>query len=290
MAAPHPAMFLLATLVGPNAGAGPAPSDQTAIVVQGTREREKQISRFIKSLTPAPVRGQTARFESAVCPVAVGLPDRQNEYIAERMRQVAKAANIAVAKPDCQPNVILIVTNDKASFLKRLARQRPDYFPADWSVFKLHEIQRDPAPATAWYLEGKKGSDGREITPDYEGYFTQKGPEGASRLIPAARHYFGASVVVVQADALAGLTTLQLADYAAMRAFVRTDPKQLRETAADSILKVIEAPMGTPVPLTLTAWDLGFLKAFYASGKNSYVEYQRAEMQKQMRRHLDRQQ
>jgi hypothetical protein len=58
----------------------------------------------------------------------------------------------------------------------------------------------------------------------------------------------------------------------------------------DTILSVIDAPMGSAIPLTLTAWDLSFLKAFYASSKESYAEYQRAEMRRAMRRELDRNQ
>ena len=94
--------------------------------------------------------------------------------------------------------------------------------------------------------------------------------------------------MVVQANALDGLTTTQLADYAAMRAFVRTDPKNLRSSSSDTILSIIDAPMGTAVPLTLTPWDLSFLRAFYASGNNSYAEYQRSEMQRLMKRELDK--
>jgi len=70
--------------------------------------------------------------------------------------------------------------------------------------------------------------------------------------------------------------------------FVRTDPKQLHAAASDTILGVLDAPMGSAVPLTLTAWDLSFLKALYASNKNSYAEYQRSEMQALMRRELDK--
>ena len=116
----------------------------------------------------------------------------------------------------------------------------------------------------------------------------QRTIEPLTRLKPAARRAFQTSIVVVQADALDGLTTTQLADYAAMRAFVRTDPKRLRSSASDTILGVIDAPMGSAVPLTLTPWDLSFLKAFYASGSNSYAEYQRSEMQRLMKRELDK--
>ena len=75
-----------------------------------------------------------------------------------------------------------------------------------------------------------------------------------------SRPHFIAAVVVVELDALGGLTVTQLADYAAMRAFARTDPRRLKGTGAPTILSAIEAPMNSPVPLTLTEWDLAFLQ------------------------------
>ena len=96
------------------------------------------------------------------------------------------------------------------------------------------------------------------------------------------------SVLVVQANALAGLTATQFADYAAMRTFVRTDPNQVRAPPSQTILKVMDAPMGTAVPLSLTNWDLSFLEAYYASGTQSYANVQRNEIAQRMKRELDR--
>ncbi len=293
----HLALSLFFTLAVP---ALAEPQDSSAIVVQGSRDRDKQIGDFIKDLTPAPVRGQLSRFETSVCPVATGLPARQNSLVTDRMRQVAQAADIPVGKPGCRPNVILIVTNDKSALLKHMAQHRPDYFPESWSGWHIRDVARDPAPVAAWQLEGQMWVDGRSSSQgsaasssQSSGDFLSSSPkltEMASRLRPLGRHAFFASVVVVQASALAGLTTTQLADYAAMRALVRTDPKSLRRSALDTILSVIDAPMGSAIPLTLTAWDLSFLKAFYASSKESYAEYQRAEMRRAMRRELDQNQ
>ena len=70
-----------------------------------------------------------------------------------------------------------------------------------------------------------------------------------------------ASLVVIQLDALRGLTTTQLADYAAMRVFARTQPSRLQRSTAPTILNIIDTPMNAQVPLTLTQWDLGFLRA-----------------------------
>lgn len=288
----------VAVAARPAIAAPPAPPPETApIIVQGTQDRDKEVRTFIRDLTPAPVHGQLGRFEAPVCPAVAGVAPAQGDFIVERLRRIAAAIGIPIAKPRCDANVVVIVTADKAALLKKLDKQRHDYFPPDWSGSQIHELQRDPSPAAAWQFEQAYWADGRPISSDIiaagtdgGGFLaaTQRTTEPASRLKPSARNGFLTSIVVVQRDALNGLTTTQLADYAAMRAFVRTDPKRVPSSGVDTILSVIDAPMGSAVPLTLTNWDLSFLKAFYASGSNNYAEYQRAEMQRLMKRELDR--
>lgn len=299
----HMLAFTALAIAGPAAQAeqvAPSPASSSSpsseIIVRGTRDQRSQIKTFVKALTPASARGQLSRFETNVCPVVVGLPDRQNAYIAGRMRRVAEAAGIPVGKPDCDPNAIVIVTNDKPAFLKLLEKERPDYFPASWSRRHLRAIQRDSSPVAAWQTEGMRWADGRIMSQSV--FETSSGSsvlaaypkmtEPVSRMKPLGRRDLQTAVLVVQADALAGLTLAQLADYAAMRSFVRIDPKQARDLNQNTILNVIDTPMGMAVPLTLTAWDLTFLKAFYASGKNNYVHYQRSEIERLMTRSLDR--
>ena len=66
------------------------------------------------------------------------------------------------------------------------------------------------------------------------------------------------SVVVVQASALDGLTTTQLADYAAMRAFVRTDPAKLRSAATDRLVwQAVFAEGEAKEAARWLLWELG---------------------------------
>ena len=283
----------LALLAEPSAPAAPPPAE-LPIVVQGVHDRDRKISNFIRDLTPAPVHGQLSRFDAPVCPAVAGLAREKADFIVGRMRRVAAAARIRVAQEGCEPNVILIVAQDKKRLLKQLEQYRPEYFPANWSSWHIHDLEHDPSTVAAWQFEGELWADGRAIDSGVTGSGIrdigelQQTTEAQSRLKPSARHAFLTSVVVVQANALDGLTTTQLADYAAMRAFVRTDPQKLRSSGADTILGVIDAPVGSSIPLTLTAWDLSFLRAFYASSNNSYAEYQRSEMQRLMKRELDK--
>jgi hypothetical protein len=110
-----------------------------------------------------------------------------------------------------------------------------------------------------------------------------------SRISTTTRPNFTAAIVVVDNDALAGLTVAQLADYAAMRAYAQIDPARVAKSATPTILSVIDAPIGSSVPITLTEWDLAYLKALYGSSGNRLASQQAHEMKRQMAQELARQ-
>jgi hypothetical protein len=284
--------FVLAIAVAAQAVPVQAQDKKSEIIVQGTRNRDAEIKAFVRDLTPAPIRGQLGRFEAKVCPRAFGLQGGQNAEIEERIRRVAAAAGVPVANAGCIVNLALFITPDKAGLLKELAHW-PGMFPEQWSGATIRDLQNDPDPVAAWQTEQHIWQDGVPLTRD-----DNNAPEGnmfvphavATRLKPSAYPTFVKSVLVIQANALAGLTPVQVADYVAMRSLIKTDPKRIETGGHESILKVVDAPMGSPTPPTLTAWDLSFLKAFYASGASNYVEYQRAQLKGLMKKELDRQQ
>ncbi|MGH6706937.1 MAG: hypothetical protein ACREB1_09040, partial [Sphingomicrobium sp.] len=217
------------------------------IVVQGVRDQIKEIGRFIDALTDAPAFGQLSRFDWAVCPASIGLGDPKNAVIVQRMTQVARAAVIPVAKPGCRPNVLLIVTRDKGALIDELGRKYPAYFEGV-SNAAIKQMKRDPSPAAAWHVQGLLDADGVEAQRDLlTGQRIIERTDISSRLSTMSRPHFIAAVVVVELDALGGLTVTQLADYAAMRAFARTDPRRLKGTGAPTILSAIVAPMNSPV-------------------------------------------
>lgn len=57
----------------------------------------------------------------------------------------------------------------------------------------------------------------------------------------------------------------QLADFAAMQLFARTRPQFEATQPAPTILILLDdAATGRPAPLSLTGWDLAYLKALYS--------------------------
>jgi hypothetical protein len=265
----------------------PAASAPGEIVVEGVRDQDKQIGDFVDALTKAPFMGQLSRFDWRVCPAAVGLSEVQNKAAAERMRKVAAAAGIPVGEADCRPNVLLLVARDKRAMIEGLKSKYPVYFEG-MSSDEFKRMVRDPGPAAAWHVEGRLDADGVEVSRDglYDYYVVER-TDLASRLTTASRPHFLASIVVVDLDALGGLTVTQLADYAAMRAFARTDPARLGKTQAPTILTILDAPANSMVPITMTQWDFAFLKALYGTSPNRTAKSQRNEMKDLVRKELE---
>ncbi|HYD36176.1 MAG TPA: hypothetical protein VEA60_01095 [Allosphingosinicella sp.] len=284
------AASLLAAAAAAQEASRPA-AEASDIVVTG-QDVESQIRDFVGALTVAPPRGQLARFERKVCPAAIGLRPGQKQAVVARLRRVAAAAGLELGGPNCTPNVLLIVTADKRAFLEALARKHDYYFGA-MTPTQVRRLVRQPGPATAWQIEGPPlDSDGAETAQGGEAmlpgaeYPVNRTTRMASRITAGGRPQFQAAALVVEAGALDGLTTLQLADYAAMRLFARTDPSRLPDPGPTTILKILDAPMGSEVPLTLTAWDFAFLKGFYASPENLYAASERSEIGRRMAKEL----
>jgi hypothetical protein len=268
------------------------PADQSMVIVSAKRKSEEDIRDFVHALTQVPYSGQLSRFERSICPVVRGLSQPQGQAVADRMRRVAGAVGIRVGDSDCYPNVVVVVTADKKAFIQELRRSRPEYF-GEMSRRRIRELAEEPGPAAAWQLAGPPvNARGVELRRDsggqMRGIYVNRTITGASRITSATRPQFAAAVVVVERHALAGLTTTQLADYAAMRAFADADPARLENSGAPSILRVLEAPMGREVPITLTQWDMAFLRGFYASPRNLSTAAQRSAISESMAQGLER--
>jgi hypothetical protein len=277
-----------AVLLGAPAAAQttPAGTDQAPIVVEGRRDRDVEIRALVDALTPAPANGHISRFEHSACPAVVGLAPAQRAMVAARMRAVGEAAGVPMGSPHCRPNVVVIVTSDKRLMVEQLARRFPAYL-GELSRREIEGLAQNIDPTALWHLTGLVNADGRQLFATGGNVVVNRTTRGDSRIADQAHHEFTGSVLVVQVSALAGLTTTQLADYSAMRTFTGADPARLPNRGLPTILTIVDAPMNSEVPITLTSWDLAFLQSFYASEVNIHAPGQRGEIQAGMRRALD---
>jgi hypothetical protein len=279
----RPLLALLASAAAPAVAQQPSPpADQSPIVVTGDKVNDDAIRTFVKDLTRVRSDGQLSRFEHSVCPIALGLTPQQRETVENRVRLVAKEVGIAVGKPKCSANIVLIVASDKHAVMEEL-RRHYIYIYGDVTGDRIRDLIRSPNPVAAWQIDGPPVADGRDVPTDFgSGLYVNRTTARSSRITAAAYPQFAAAVVVVSRDALAGLTTTQLADYVAIRALTGADPARLGKSGPTTILRAIDAPEGAEVPITMTEWDLAFLRGYYDARRNLTAAAQRSSIAKGM--------
>ncbi|NJC04910.1 hypothetical protein GGQ97_000703 [Sphingomonas kaistensis] len=255
------------------------------IIVRGKREREAEIKGFIDALAPSRFSGQLARFSTEACPGVLGLVPAQSAAVVARLRRIGEAVGVPLAKAGCKPNVWLVVTTDRAALAAKVRgswKSGPDGRP---------DPGRSTDLATVLHAERLLDANRQEIgvkvdAGDGDGGYYQSEIFTSNRIRPSATRTYAASALIVEPRTLEGLTTLQLADYAAMRLFARADPARLGPAAPPSILAALAAPVGSELPESVTQWDVAFLKALYRSDDRSYANAQKDEMQSIIRKEI----
>ena len=301
-------VILACLLACPAFAQKPTKADTREIVVTGNRNLDQQMQEFVEALTEAPPRGQLSRFEWKACPVVIGLSEPQEATVEARMREVAKEVGVPLGGPGCAPNVLVAVTRDRQAFMKDLSKTAPMYLTG-LSDRQTQQILREPH-ATAWHVQGpplnadgqplkmvrlevptmmttSDGTPGSFTPPPSESVYLNDTTRPGSRIVASARRHFSAAVVLVDASKITGLSTTQLADYAAMRAFAKTDPARLPSSSPETILKIFDIPIESKLPLSVTHWDVGFLQGLYSSRSDLFAASQRSAIREVLRGQLN---
>jgi hypothetical protein len=276
---------IAASLLLPSRGLAQEPQEQRRsdqIVVTGERVHEEQAREFVANLMPTLGRPMPRQFDD-VCPFVTGLIPAQNQAVTQRLRRVAAAAGVNVGGAGCVPNTFLIVTRDKSAFIHAMSVRMPGSF--NMGGIAIRRLANSPGPAAAWQLTGPINRDGRPLHME-NGIPVNRTTDPVSRIRANGGRGFDASALVVESGALPGLTSTQLADYAAMRLLADLDPARLPASSPPTILKVLEAPMDSEVPITLTQWDLGLLRGLYASSLGLNGSGQRSEILREVAREV----
>lgn len=278
--------ILLAALFAAQEPQASAPQSSDDIVVEGVRQQRERVRQFIKALDDVPNFGQIGKFHAPVCPAVMGLPEAQNRMIAERMKRVAQTAGMRTGDSACVPNVFLIASVDKGATIEALYQSYPAYF-RDMRARDVRKLAASKEPSVAWQTKGLLSADGTVLKKaPLDGPYVNEGTNSGSRVRAGTMPQFVASMVMVERSALTGLTVTQVADFAAMRAYADTDPHRAAGSGAPTILTILDKASDQMVPVTLTHWDLGYLKSLYATSNAYYASYQRGDMEQELVKEL----
>ncbi len=92
--------------------------------------------------------------------------------------------------------------------------------------------------------------------------------------------------MVIDADAIDGLTLIQIADYAAMRTLAITRDPKGAAMAQDSILALFDPTQTSAKPASLSKSDAAYLHALYATSSVVSGATQRSNMAQSINRAL----
>src|SRR5688500_15915668 len=262
------------------AQAPPAPSDPGQSITSGALLPEKAArdlaQRFVRETGVASGETPAARWVTPICPEVLGLEDIGKRAAEAKIRRVAAAAGVEVAREGCRRNIVVSFTGDGASLARSVVDQEP-WRLAGFSPKDRSEVLTGSIPIRWLYTVETTGRHGRGQTASGHAAQTQGKPGpgngGGSSLggdFPSLMHYessilstltnrvLTSAIVIIDIDEAMGRRLEALAAYAARVALA-----EIRNAGAKpdgSILSLFES---SAPPRDMTIQDLAFLRALY---------------------------
>jgi len=283
---------VVAGLLGPqDAVQTPQPAATQLEDVEVTARQRADMARTFVRRVSAPARGRGLGRWRKICPVVANLDRAIAQPIADLIATNADELGIEVEAPGCEADLIVIFTTDAGALTRALVENDPRVYRGqgggiDRGGVALRAFQNRERPIRWWSLsvpiDSESGQRAVRIPGDRAG-----GPidaqtaaiigcdpndcaavgapailmTSASRINSQIVDQIYKVIVIVDIDAVAGLSTTQLGDYLSMVTLSQVDPEA--DTAAfDTVLNLFENPQGVP---GLTAWDRAYLSALYNS-------------------------
>jgi hypothetical protein len=257
--------------------AGQAQQTESAdsITVVGQRlspeEARSRAIAFVRETGVAAGTRPMARWKEPVCPRALGLSPAHARIVEAKLRKVAEAANIRVAREPCRTNIAVSFAADAGTVVRTIQASSPGRL-AEVPSSARAALLRGPAPIRWWYTTELRSRDGVGTSADAPLWAFVEG-DGKVTNLPgdgtSLAHYSSSIVstqvvrvlksatVIVDVNLAEGLPLDAVTSYAALVAFAEI---RNHDAAPPSSILGLLAKDG---PRDLTDWDMTFLRALY---------------------------
>jgi hypothetical protein len=295
-------LALFALVIAPSlalAQSVPAPTE--SVTVTGTKAREV-LDKFVKSMaTPTHMTGKIARWESGICPTAVGQKPAFTAFVTARVKAIAAAVGAPVSTlTSCTPNIEIIFTTTPQDLLDRVRKEDPDYLGYAESNALQEKLATVTRPVQAWYttetidLDGIPRMDsarrrGGGITLSNFSAFGMPSSKGVNRdpiylpdatfvrvtgnrINDGARSGFNHIIIVIDSKKLAGQSFVSLADYIAMLALTQLNSLDTCQQVP-SVVNMLAENCDQHAD-GITATDLAYLHGLYKMGSDKGLLFQ----------------
>jgi hypothetical protein len=264
-------------------------------------ELEKRVSKFVNQIAATENGAEgLARWEAPpACPLVSGLPQKDGEFILERLSEIGRLVGVPLGDEHCHPNLYILVTSQPENLLRGMEKRNrrytfgvdPSFYPpVETPANRVDEFIKTARPVRVWHNSTEKDAWGQPLAYcDSQMVLPQCGETGHSAACDSTVKYrcgtamaggshlvFNAVwtlsrvFVIVDQTRLQGVTAGQLADYVAMSAFAKLKP-DARLGDTPTILTLF---YGTPktAPVGMTEWDQTFLRSLYATDQKSILQ------------------
>lgn len=251
--------------LAPSSGGESAGERGDEIVVTGQREaeRRREVHRQARDIA---VTGNIfddplARFEARLCPGIVGLETEAAGYMIDRLRANARDLGLRVLDDGCTPNFLVVFTRDGQQMMGEL-RESSGHLFRFMDAGDKRALFDETGPVRVWTNIQRRTRDGMPVanTRDLVNPPVARMDMAHSKIYTPTRNDIESAMVVFDADAVSGMTLLQLADYATMRGLAQTRPAE-EGMPVGTILALFEDEASPPD--SLTRFDRAYLRAVY---------------------------
>jgi hypothetical protein len=111
------------------------------------------INHFIQSFAaPTQLLGKLSRWETGICPVAVGLRPAAIQFVIQRLKDNAKKVGAPVNdRPHCKPNIEIVFTSTPQGLLDNVRKDHQIYLGYSSSSSQADKLAMVTRPIQAWY-------------------------------------------------------------------------------------------------------------------------------------------
>lgn len=246
-------------------------AETPTIIVEDERPRDAAaLTDLARELAGHPSeRRPLARFEQPVCLVVAASESGFATAVAKRIIDNAKRAKVTVRGNGCKPNALVAFSDDAKAQLQDIRDSGRRLFGA-LSRRELDQALAGRDPAYVFLATDEKAASGQD--------FYRESPEAPpvnfttsmGRLSRITREDMLSALVVVDNAAIAGMSAVQIADYASLRLFAPTGEVDAKAAGAPrTIMTLFASPSNAP--LEMTRFDRAYLKALYKLPAGSFA-------------------
>lgn len=272
--------MLAMLLPGLAASAQEAPAPNTGVenvIVTAPKERpEKTLDNFIIAHSTATFLGKIARWKTGICPVTLGMSDRMNLYVTQRIIRLATTvgAPLDTGEP-CKPNVTVLVTDRPQALLDTIRTKHGALLGYHYAS-QARDLATMRLPVQAWYATATEDWWGilqADETDLAIGRAVRKIP-GLAPVVHASgfhgmdglKSQFVVATIVVDKRKVAGQELGPLSDYIAMLALSQAKSYDTCQ-GVPSITNLMASGCSEGMkPDAVTDIDVAYLRGLYKAG------------------------